>query len=414
MGYRICTIAGDGIGQEVVPAAVEALQATGLDLTITAADAGWECFERVGDALPADTLGAVKAADATLFGAISSPTGQRVPGYRSPILTLRQELGLYANLRPARSWPVAASRQGVDLLLVRENTEGLYVRRETLDGDTATAERRITREASTRIGRAACRLAAGRRRLLTIVHKANVLPLTCGLFRDSVRAVADEFEDLTVEEMLVDTAAMRLVKDPEHFDVIVTTNMFGDILSDEAAMVCGGMGIAPSANVGAGGALFEPVHGSAPDIAGQGIANPIATTLAASMMLDYLGEREAAGWLIAGCEIAMRDGVLTPDLGGEAKTAEVTAVITETIKKLATRQAARKGGHGSSRAGATPDGSGRQMECADAAHHHELEVIQGDRVLLEPLPGSVQERQAGRHPAGQTPRHHSSRRLDLR
>ena len=274
MAHRICTIGGDGIGREVVPAAVEVLRATGLDLEFTDALAGLECFERDGDTLPAETLAAVKAADATLFGAITTPTGKRPKGYRSSILTLRQELGLYANLRPARSWPVDSSRAGVDMLIVRENTEGLYVRRETLDGDTATAERRITREASLRIGRAACRLAQGRRRHLTIVHKANVLPVTCGLFRDSVREATAEFEGLTVDEMLVDAMAMRLVKDPEHFDVIVTTNMFGDILSDEAAAICGGMGLAPSANIGPGTAVFEPVHGSAPDIAGQGIANP--------------------------------------------------------------------------------------------------------------------------------------------
>jgi homoisocitrate dehydrogenase len=422
MAYRICTIGGDGIGREVTPAAVDVLRATGLAFEFTDAPAGWECFEQMGDALPAETLEAVKSADATLFGAITSPTGPRPEGYRSPILTLRQELGLYANLRPARSWPVASSRAGVDMLIVRENTEGLYVRRESREGDTATAERRITREASTRIGRAACRLAMGRRRRLTIVHKANVLPVTCGLFRDSVRAAAEEFEELTIDEMLVDAMAMRLVKDPEHFDVIVTTNMFGDILSDEAAAVCGGMGLAPSANIGPRSAVFEPVHGSAPDIAGQGIANPIAAILSASMMLDYLGEQQAAGWLIAGCELAMRDGIVPPDLGGEANTAEVTAVIADVVRRLRERED-RAGGRTISRpasSGGTPPAAGPHMQCAadrgpsTPLRYHELEVIQDDGLLLEPLPEAETRRSGRRRQTGHATRHHSGRRLELR
>ena len=423
MTYRICAIPGDGIGLEVVPAAVEALKATGLDIEFTYADAGWDCFQRDGSALSAETIETVKAVDATLFGAVSTPIGQRVEGYRSPILTLRQELGLYANLRPARSWPVQSSRQGVDLLIVRENTEGLYVRREKREGDTATAERMITREASIRIGRAACRMAAGRRGHLTIVHKANVLPVTCGLFRDSVREAAAEFDDLQIDELLVDAMAMRLIKDPESFDVIVTTNMFGDILSDEAAMICGGMGLAPSANVGGQGALFEPVHGSAPDIAGQGIANPIATILAASMLLDYLGERNAAGWLIAGCELAMRDDIVTPDLGGEATTGDVTAVVVEMVKKMSAKTVSSgpptKRGNSSSQG--RRDRSAQGMSCAAAdstmstyVQGHELEVIQGDGILLEPLPRSGERKTTGRQSAGHTSKHNIGRRIDLR
>jgi len=279
-----------------VPAAVEVLNATGLDFEFTDAAAGWECFERDGNALPAETLNAVKAADATLFGAITSPTGPRPANYRSPILTLRQELGLYANLRPARSWPVAGSRPGVDMLIVRENTEGLYVRKETREGDTATAERRITRAASERIGQAACRLAAGRRRRLTIVHKANVLPVSCGLFRDAVRATTEEHEGLTVDEMLVDAMAMRLVKDPESFDVIVTTNMFGDIITDLAGILQGGMGVAAGGNINpepGGTSMYEPMGGSAPKYTGKNVINPIATIAAAAMLLEQSGYEKA-------------------------------------------------------------------------------------------------------------------------
>lgn len=380
MAYTICVIPGDGIGREVVPAAIEVLRATGLDLRFHFAEAGWACFQELGTALPDETIQAVREADATLFGAVSSPTGRRVEGYRSPIVALRREFHLYANLRPARSWPLAGVRPGIDLLIVRENTEDLYVQQEHLEGERAVAERVITRQASERVARAACRLAMGRRRKLTIVHKANILPLTCGLFRDTVRQVADEFPGLEVEEVLVDAMAMRLIRDPESFDVIVTTNMFGDILSDEAAALCGGMGLTPSANLGDAVAVFEPVHGSAPDIAGKGLANPMAAILAASMMLSYLGEAEAAGWLVQGVETALRRRVMTPDLGGQASTAQVTAVIRETVEALAAgleRDALERPAGG---------GAGHAGETWWAAPHHELECSVGDGLVLEPLP----------------------------
>jgi homoisocitrate dehydrogenase len=281
----LCVIEGDGIGREVIPAAVRVLRAAVPGLATVPAEAGWDCFTRRGVSVPAETLAAIRGCGAALFGAVSSPA-RKVAGYRSAILTLRHELDLYANLRPVTSLPRVSPRPGIDLLVVRENTEGLYAGRERLEdsGETAIAERVITRRASTRLAeRALALMRAGGRRRLTIVHKANVLPLTDGLFRDSVRAAAEQAWKagfaVTVDELLVDIAALKLASEPETFDVLITTNLFGDILSDEAACWIGGMGLAPSLNWGETAALAEPVHGSAPDIAGKGIANPIAAAL---------------------------------------------------------------------------------------------------------------------------------------
>ncbi len=340
MSYTICLIEGDGIGREVVPAGRRVLEATGLDLRFTQAEAGWAVFQRDGVALPEATVDAVRAADATLLGAVSSPL-QPVEGYRSPVVELRRRLDLYANLRPARSAPVPGARPGIDLLLVRENSEGLYAGRERRTADEAVTERVITRRASTRIARVAFEQARQRRRLVTVVHKANVLRATCGLFREAALAVAAEYPDVRVEEMLVDATAMRLVSEPQRFDVLVTTNLFGDILSDEAAALVGGLGLAPAANLGEGAAIFEPVHGSAPDIAGRGIANPLATVLAAAMLLDALEEGAAAGRVRAAAghvraaanrvraavERVLGSSVRTPDLGGAATTEQVTQAV---------------------------------------------------------------------------------------
>lgn len=287
--HIITVIPGDGIGQEVIPAAVCVLETLNLPLVFSQAEAGFGAFERTGNALPAETLRLCEDSAAILFGATQSPMS-KIQGYQSPILTLRHHFDLFANLRPASS-------ENIDLLIVRENTEGLYSRRERVEdaGQTAVAERVITARASARIARAACELALKRRGRLTIVHKANVLKETCGLFRRIAFEVAAEYPTLAVEEVLVDTAAMLLVQNPSRFDVIVTTNLFGDILSDLAAGLTGGLGIAPSANVGGKHpALFEPVHGSAPDIAGKGVADPRAAILSAAMMLDWLGYAQAA------------------------------------------------------------------------------------------------------------------------
>ena len=328
----ICLIPGDGVGREVIPAAVEVLRALELDLEFIEADAGWACFQEGGEAIPQVTLERVAKTDATLFGAISSPSG-KVPGYRSPILHLRKRFDLYANLRPTLSLPGAFSRPNIDLLIVRENTEGMYAGRERREGaDMAIAERVITRKASERIARVAFEQARLRRQAsqkpprVTIVHKANVLKETDGLFREAVLNIAKEYPDVRHDEMLVDAMSMRLVKDPEKFDIIVTTNLFGDILSDEAAGLIGGLGVAPSANIGATVAVFEPVHGSAPDIAGKGIANPIGAILSAALMLDYLKLAGGASIRSAVDQI-VRAGVLPPDLGGDATTHAVTGAV---------------------------------------------------------------------------------------
>ncbi|MEI7771663.1 MAG: isocitrate/isopropylmalate dehydrogenase family protein [Chloroflexales bacterium] len=328
---RVCVIPGDGIGPEVLGAAVDVLRAVAPDVELAQAEAGWAAFQRHGVALPAATLDAARAADAVLFGAVASPS-HNVPGYRSPIVALRRELDLYANIRPTAG-------PNVDLVIVRENTEGLYAGRERLEdgGDTAIAERVITRRASARIVRAAfdlarSRAAAGRAQpRVTIVHKANVLRVSDGLFRTVAFDVAGEYPDIAADELLVDVAAMRLAQRPELFDVIVTTNLFGDILSDVACIHGGGLGLASSANLGVGRALFEPVHGAAPDIAGKGVANPLAAIECVAMLLEWRHRAAAAARVRAAAAAALSAGPRTPDLGGSSTTAEVARAVIDRL-----------------------------------------------------------------------------------
>ncbi|MHB8627775.1 MAG: isocitrate/isopropylmalate dehydrogenase family protein [Aggregatilineales bacterium] len=329
MTLTICLIPGDGVGQEVIPAAARVLEALNAGIAFTHAEAGWACFQKHGTALPDATLDAIRAAGWALFGATSSPS-IKVAGYSSPVLAMRKTFDLYANLRPTVSIP--GSRSGIDLLIVRENTEGLYSGRERREGDTAITERVITVRASERIARIAFEYARKRRKRVTIVHKANVLKETDGLFREACLRVAADFPDVTPDELLVDSCAMWLVKDPTRFDVIVTTNLFGDILSDEAAGLIGGLGIAPSSNVGAGGvAYYEPVHGSAPDIAGKGIANPIGAILSAAMLLTDAGLPDQAARIERAVRAALTDGITTRDLDGIASTDQMTDAIIERL-----------------------------------------------------------------------------------
>lgn len=328
----LCVIEGDGIGHEVVPAAVRVLRAVMPEVETVSAEAGWDCFLRYGVSVPEETLARIRACGAALFGAVASPS-RRVEGYRSAIVTMRQALGLYANVRPIRSLPLSGVRAGVALTVVRENTEGLYSGRERLEGeDVAIAERLITRSASERIARTAFELAAQGAQHVTVVHKANVLRLTDGLFRESVLGVAEGYSDVRVDELLVDTAAMLLARDPERFDVIVTTNLFGDILSDIATIWGGGMGLAPSLNLGDGLALAEPVHGAAPDIVGQGIANPVATLLSVTLLLRHHWARpEAAEMIEQAIWQTLAEGYHTPDMAREGSRVVGTGEMVEEI-----------------------------------------------------------------------------------
>jgi len=331
--FKICLIEGDGIGHEVIPATRLVLEATGLRLEFIEAHAGWETFERTGISVPEETLEAMTHSDATLFGAATSPT-QKVAGFFGAIRYMRRKLDLFANVRPAKHRPIPGSRAGVDLMVVRENTEGLYVEQERsyLGGEIAIADTVITRKASSRIGEYAARLASSRpRKKLHIAHKANVLPLTQGLFLNTVLEEVAKFPQVKTQNIIIDNCAMQLVRNPERFDVIVTTNLFGDIISDLTAGLVGGLGITASGNIGLEHAIFEPVHGSAPDIAGKGIANPAATILSAVMMLEHLDQHQTARRVEAAVDQVLEQGPRTPDLGGKATTLEFAEAVARAL-----------------------------------------------------------------------------------
>ena len=328
--YKLAVIPGPGIGAEVVTEAVRLLESTDLIFDCRYMEIGYEVFKKTGTPVPDEVLTEIRKTQACLFGATTTPVG--VPGYKSAIITLRRALGLYANVRPAKSYPIAKSMKDVDLVIVRENTEGLYSGMEFELPDSAYTLRVITRKATERIARYAFDLAMKRRKKVTVVTKANVLRKSDGLFLEVSRKVAEDYPDVEVEEFFVDVTAMKLVLKPHIFDVIVTSNLFGDILSDEAAGLVGGLGLAPSANIGADYALFEPVHGSAPRLAGRGIANPMAAILASKMMLDYLGENRWAERVEKAVVSVLEEGkVLTPDLGGSSSTKQVTDAIIDAL-----------------------------------------------------------------------------------
>ncbi len=330
--HFICLLPGDGIGPEVIDQAARVLDALGLGFEFTRAEIGFAAYQQHGSPLPDATLAAIRASDAALFGSVTTPPD--IPGYFSPVIRMRREFDLYANLRPCKSIPHPISRPGIDLVLVRENTEDLYVGIERVEenGDKAIGEMVITRRASERIARKAFQLARDQGyHKVTIVHKANVLRQTTGLFRRTALAVAAEFPEIAAEDMLVDTCAMELVRDPAQFQVIVTTNLFGDILSDEASMLVGGLGMACSGNIGDGMAIFEPVHGSAPKLAGLHKANPFAAILSAAMLLDHLGCPSEASYIRIAIDKLLREGLVTEDLGGKLTTEEVTDRLIERL-----------------------------------------------------------------------------------
>ncbi|PVX23925.1 MAG: isocitrate dehydrogenase [Candidatus Bathyarchaeum sp.] len=328
--YKLAVIPGPGIGAEVVPEAVRLLNSTDLTFDCRYFEFGYEVFKKTGTPVPDDVLAGVRKTQACLFGATTTPVG--VPGYKSAIITLRRALGLYANVRPAKSYPNQKGMKDVDLVIVRENTEGMYSGMEFELPDSAYTLRVITRKATEQITRFAFDLAMKRNKKVTVVTKANVLRKSDGLFLEVSRNVAKDYPDVEVEEAFVDVTAMRLILKPKIFDVIVTSNLFGDILSDEAAGLVGGLGLAPSANIGTDYALFEPVHGSAPRLAGKNIANPMATFLASKMMLDYLGENKWAQRIENAIVTVLKEGkVLTPDLGGSSSTTQVTDAIIDAL-----------------------------------------------------------------------------------
>lgn len=325
MTYEVTLIPGDGIGPEVSEAARRVVDATGVDINWTAMEAGGDVIDRYGTPLPEATLEAIKASGTALKGPITTPIGA---GFRSVNVELRRRLDLYANFRPAKSMQGVPSRyQDVDLIVVRENTEGLYSGLEhVVVPGVVESLRIITETASQRILRYAFELARKHQReKVTVVHKANILKLSDGLFLDVARQVAADYDDIVLEEAIVDATAMRLVLDPSQFDVLVMENLFGDILSDLTSGLVGGLGMTPSANIGNSCAMFEAVHGSAPDIAGKNLANPSALILSAALMLRHLGEIENAKRIERAVEKVVGVGTcVTGDLGGSASTTEYT------------------------------------------------------------------------------------------
>ncbi|WP_400201410.1 isocitrate/isopropylmalate family dehydrogenase [Methanobrevibacter smithii] len=326
--YQIAVIPGDGIGKEVMEATISVLDELNIDFDYVYGIAGDECNEEHGTPLPQETIDIIRDSDACLFGAAGETAAD-------VIVKIRQEMKMFANLRPVKSYPNTKSVfENVDFMIVRENTEGLYIaNQEEESEDGAIAKRIITREAEERIINYAFQYAKDNNRTkVTAVHKANVLKKTDGLFKEIFYEVGEKYPDIDTEDFYVDATAMYLVTQPQEFQVIVTTNLFGDILSDEGAGLVGGLGLIPSANIGADGALFEPVHGSAPDIAGQQKANPIAMMLSAIMMLRYLGENEAANKFDAAILKVLNEGkTLTSDLGGSSTTIEVAQAIKDSL-----------------------------------------------------------------------------------
>ena len=326
--YTIAVIPGDGIGTEVIDATISVLDELDIEFDYIYGEAGDACLEKTGSALPQETIDIVRDADACLFGAAGETAAD-------VIVKLRQEMKMFANLRPVKAYPnTNALSEDIDFMIVRENTEGLYIAdKEEFTDEGATAKRVITREAEERIIDYAFQYAKDNdKSKVTGVHKANVLKKSDGLFKEIFYEVGERYPDIEKEDFYVDATAMYLITQPESFEVIVTTNLFGDILSDEGAGLVGGLGLIPSANIGNDGALFEPVHGSAPDIAGKGIANPIAMMLSAVMMLRYLGENESAQKLDnAILKLLTEAKVLTGDLGGNATTNDVSKEIIKLL-----------------------------------------------------------------------------------
>ena len=333
MTTTITLIPGDGIGPEVTAATRRVLDAAGAELDYDLQVAGAEAVERFGDPLPDAVLESIRRNRVALKGPVTTPVGK---GFRSVNVRLRQELELYANLRPVRTLPAVPHRfEGVDLVIVRENTEGLYsgIEHVVVPG-VVESLKIITERASTRIARFAFEYARreGRRRV-TAVHKANIMKLSDGLFLDCFRKVSEEYPDVVADDRIIDNLCMQLVLRPEDYDVLLLENLYGDIVSDLAAGLVGGLGVVAGANIGEHGAVFEAVHGSAPDIAGQNLANPLALIRSGILMLGYLGKAEAAERIRRALrQVVVERGILTRDLAGEATTSGFADAVVAALE----------------------------------------------------------------------------------
>ena len=336
---RVALLPGDGIGPEVTAQASRLLEAAG-GIDLVELEVGWSAFERHGDALPDATRTALAGCAGALLGAVSSPS-ERVDGYRSPVVALRQEIDSTPTSGPCCRRRSRAASTGSTSWSFRENTEGLYAGRERWEQQetVAVAERVISRRATERIARVAFRHAADRARArrgaarVTIVHKANVLRLTDGLFRETALAVAREYPEIAVDEQLVDSHLYRLIREPYSYDVILAPNLYGDIISDAGAALVGGLGLVAGANAGGGTLIAEPVHGSAPDLAGTGRANPIAACRAAAMLLDALGRPRPAAAIERAVQAVLAAGPHTPDLQGRATTTAVGDAVLRHLEQ---------------------------------------------------------------------------------
>ncbi|HAU4928988.1 isocitrate dehydrogenase [Aeromonas hydrophila] len=332
---KITVIPGDGIGPSIIESAIQILTHAGCDFEYEYADAGLVALEKHGELLPQATLDLIEKNKVSLKGPLTTPVGG---GFTSINVSLRKKFNLYANVRPVLSFKGTRSRyDNIDIITVRENTEGMYSgagQKRSDDNKSAEAMSIITREGAERIVKFAFELARQEgRKKVTIIHKANILKSTSGLFLEVAREVASCYPDIQSEEMIVDAACMNLVMYPERFDVMVTTNLFGDILSDLCAGLVGGLGMAPGANIGDGAAIFEAVHGSAPDIAGKNIANPTSVILASIQMLEYLGMQDKAERIREAVRATIESGDrVTRDLGGTASTSEFTQSIIDRLQ----------------------------------------------------------------------------------
>jgi isocitrate dehydrogenase (NAD+) len=331
--YNITLIPGDGIGPEVTEAAVLVIKAAGVNVNWEVVNAGEMVIEEYGTPLPDYVLQSIEKNRIALKGPITTPVGK---GFRSVNVALRQKFNLYANVRPIKTYKGIKSRyDNVDLVIVRENTEDLYAGIEHKIGDYAAESIKIiTKDASEKITKFAFDLAKNEgRKKVTAVHKANIMKFSDGLFLNTAREVAKDYKEIPFEDVIVDAMSMKLVQTPENYDVLVMPNLYGDILSDMGAGLVGGLGVVPGANIGKDIAVFESVHGSAPDIAGKGIANPLATILSSVMMLRYIGEAEAAHNIDVAVSKVLEEGTkLTVDLGGNASTREFTEEIISKLK----------------------------------------------------------------------------------